>query len=106
EAFVDALIPRDENGPGAVESGVANYIDRAFGSYLAAEKSAFLEGLAAVDALARGTHGAGFAELAPGARDAVLTALETDLAPGFPAGSGAFFTRLRRLTLEGMFGDP
>ena|SRR5947209_9938400 len=105
EAFIDRLVPRDDNGPGAVECGVANYIDGCVSGHLAAEKAAFLEGLAAVDAFARTAHGAAFPELAPAVRDEVLTALENDQAPGF-TGSGAFFTRVRRLTLEGMFGDP
>jgi hypothetical protein len=58
ESFVDRLIPKDELGPGAVEGGAAEYIDRCLADYLAV----------------------------PTARN--------------------FFNRVRRLTLEGMFGDP
>ena len=29
EAFIDRIVPKDELGPGAVECGAANYIDRA-----------------------------------------------------------------------------
>src|SRR5580704_4024369 len=56
EAFIDRLVPKDENGPGAVECGAANYIDRALAGALATEKATFLEGLTGVDTLARSTH--------------------------------------------------
>ena len=105
EAFVDRLVPKDELGPGAVECGAANYIDVQLAGYLAPEKETFVAGLAAVDAYARTAHGAPFAELAPDQRDAVLTAIENGSATQVP-NSRVFFNRVRRLTLEGMFGDP
>ena len=105
DAFVDRLIPKDENGPGAVECGVADYIDRALAGPLAAEKASFLEGLAAVDAFARQAHGASLAELSPEKRDEVLIAMDNNTATGFP-NARAVFARVRRLTLEGMFSDP
>jgi hypothetical protein len=43
--------------------------------------------------------------LSPEQRDAVITAVEAGTAQGFP-NARAFFNRARRLTLEGMFGDP
>ncbi|HJT86659.1 MAG TPA: gluconate 2-dehydrogenase subunit 3 family protein, partial [Bryobacteraceae bacterium] len=96
---------KDELGPGAVECGAANYINVQLAGYLAPEKGAFLEGLAAVDVLARNTHGAGFADLSPEQRDQLLTAMDEGKAAGFP-NARTFFARVRRLTLEGMFGDP
>ena len=105
EAFVDRLAPKDELGPGAVECGAANYIDRQLAGYLAAEKETLTEGLAAVDAYARMTHGAPLPELTAEQRDAVLTAVENGSAAGVP-NARALFNRVRRLTLEGMFGDP
>ncbi len=96
EAFVDRLIPADELGPGALQGGAAEYIDRCLADYLAAEKASIVEGLAAVDATARSSQGAAFAELSAEKRDAVLTSIERQ----------PFFNRVRRLTLEGMFGDP
>lgn len=105
EAFVDRLAPKDDLGPGAVECGAANYIDQQLAGYLAAEKETLATGLAAVDAYARTVHGAPLAELGPEQRDAVLTALENGSAAGVP-NARAFFNRVRRLTLEGMFGDP
>ena len=105
EAFIDRLCPKDENGPGAVEMGAATYIDRALAGALAAEKNAFAEGLAGVETLARSTHNSAFADLTTGRRDELLTAMDTGAAAGFP-NARAFFNRVRRLTLEGMFGDP
>jgi len=106
DAFVDRLVPKDELGPGALEMGAANYIDLSLADYLAAEKASFSEGLAAVDAFARAEHGAPFADLTPEEKDAVLTAMDNGTASGFTPNSRVFFNRVRRLTLEGMFGDP
>jgi gluconate 2-dehydrogenase gamma chain len=105
EAFVDRLIPKDELGPSATESGVAVYINRSLGDYLAPEKAAFIAGLEATDAFARRTEDRAFAELSPEKQDAVLTAMDNGTAAGF-ADARVFFGRVRRLALEGMFGDP
>ncbi len=105
DAFADRLIPKDENGPGASECGAAIYIDRVLAGFNASEKTGFRQGLASTDAYARTVHGAAFAELSADKRDAVLTAIEGGSAEGFPT-SRAFFTRIRRLTLEGTFSDP
>ncbi len=105
EACLDRIVPKDDLGPGAVECGAANYIDRSLAGALAAEKGAFLEGLAGLDALAHATHNAAFADLAPDVRDALLTSMENGTAPNFPS-ARQFFARVRRLTLEGMFSDP
>ncbi len=106
EAFIDRLIPRDENGPGARDCGVANYIDRSLAGPLAGEKATFIEGLGAVDEFARKTYGGPLADLSLPQQDEVLTALDTGTATGFTPNSRIFFGRVRRLTLEGMFGDP
>ncbi len=100
DAIADRLIPRDENGPGASDCGAANYIDRLLGDENAAEKPSFVEGLTALDAVAAKSHGKPFVELTPEMKDAVLTEVEST------AASRAFFTRIRRLTLEGTFSDP
>jgi gluconate 2-dehydrogenase gamma chain len=106
DAFADRLIPKDENGPGASDCGAANYIDRALADALAGEKAAFLQGLDAVDAFALKSQGKAFVELSPEAKDAVLTAMDNGTATGFTPNSRTFFTRIRRLTLEGTFSDP
>lgn len=95
---MDRLSPKDENGPSASECGAANYIDASLAGDLAAEKSAFLEGLDAIDKLARKMHDAGFADLPTEKQDAVVAAVES--------GPRAFFERFRRLTVEGMMSDP
>jgi gluconate 2-dehydrogenase gamma chain len=105
EAFVDRLIPKDELGPGAAESGVAIYINRSLSDYLSGEKGAFIEGLEAADAYARRSKGKAFVDLSADQQDAVLTAMDNGTAEGFANAKG-FFGRARRLTLEGMFGDP
>lgn len=90
EAFIDRLVPKDENGPSATECGAANYIDQSLAGFLAAEKTSFLAGLNAIDP--------GFADLTPEKQDEMMHAIE--------AKSHAWFERVRRLTLEGMFSDP
>lgn len=105
EAFVDRLVPKDEHGPGAVECGAANYIDQQLAGALAAEKTNFAAGLAAIEAFSQRSQNAPFVELSAEKRDVVLTAMEGGSAAGF-ANSRAVFSRIRRLTLEGMFSDP
>jgi gluconate 2-dehydrogenase gamma chain len=102
EVFLDRLVPQDETGPGAVECGAVDYIDGCLADYLAAEKTTFLDGLAALDSYARSSQGSPFAELSPDKRDEVLTAIDHNQVPNLRG----FFNRVRRLTLEGMFSDP
>jgi len=105
EAFAARLVPNDELGPGAVECGAVNYIDRALAGALAEEKSSFLQGLAALDAFSQKTNNAPFAELPDDKKDAILTSMENGTALEF-ANARAVFARFRRLILEGMFSDP
>jgi len=105
EAFIDRLIPTDELGPGAVEARVHIYIDRVLAGPNANEKAQFLEGLEAVNAFAQRSQGAPLVDLTPEKRDLVLKAIDENTAEGLPQGR-QFFNRARRLTLEGMFGDP
>jgi gluconate 2-dehydrogenase gamma chain len=105
EAFIDRLIPSDELGPGAVAAGAQVYIDRVLAGPNANEKARFLENLEAVDAYAKRTQGGPLAELSPEKRDQILKAIDDGTAQDLPQGRN-FFNRARRLTLEGMFGDP
>lgn len=104
-AIVDRIIPHDELSPSASECGVTEYINRSLGDYLAAEKPAFIEGLEMTDAFARRTEDKAFVDLSAEKQDAILTSMDNGRAEGF-ANAKAFFARARRLTLEGMFGDP
>lgn len=102
DAILGRLVPKDELGPGAVECGAGDYIDRCLADYLAAEKPLFLEGLSSLDVFSLRTQGIAFASLTADKQDAVLTAIENNQAPNLRG----FFNRVRRLTLEGMFSDP
>jgi hypothetical protein len=106
EAIVARLIPSDEAGPGALEAGAARYIDRALGDALAAHRSAYSDGLAAVERYALASAGKPFTELDVTARDGVLRDIERNTATGFTPSAAAFFELVLGHTLEGTFGDP
>jgi gluconate 2-dehydrogenase gamma chain len=108
EAIVDRLIPSDALGPGARETGVVRYIDRALGGALASSRSAYGAGLAAIDRYARSSRGAGFLELSATDKDSLLMDVESgSVGPGFFTGNSAqFFAMLLGHTRQGMFGDP
>ena len=106
EAIVARLIPADDNGPGAAEARAAHYIDRALTGPLSASRRAYAVGLAAVDAYAQSAKGAPFAKLAAQDQDAVLSAMEKNVATGFAPNSSTFFHLVRTHTIQGMFSDP
>jgi gluconate 2-dehydrogenase gamma chain len=106
EAVVARLIPRDGNGPGALEAGAARYIDGALANALAAQRPAYAAGLAALEAHARAKAGRAFADLPPDKQDELIGDLEQNRAPGFTPSSSAFFALVLGHTLEGTFGDP
>src|SRR5256885_11720102 len=106
EAIVARLIPSDENGPGAAEARAAHYIDRALTGPLASSRAAYSAGLAAVDAYARASKGAPFANLSAKDQDSILSDMEKNTATGFTPNSAAFFSLLRTHTIEGTFCDP
>ena len=106
EAVVARIIPTDENGPGATEARAAYYIDRALGGALASSRETYAAGLAATDAYARATKGAGFATLAPADQDRILGEMEQGVATGFEPGSSSFFNLVRGHTMQGTFCDP
>jgi gluconate 2-dehydrogenase gamma chain len=106
ESVVARLIPRDGNGPGALEAGAARYIDGALANALAAQRPAYAAGLAALEAHARAKAGRAFADLPPERQDELIGDLEQNRAPGFTPSSSAFFELVLGHTLEGTFGDP
>jgi gluconate 2-dehydrogenase gamma chain len=106
EAVVARLIPRDENGPGALEAGAAHYIDRGLGDALASSRRAYTAGLAALDRYARSKAGKPFAELDAAGQNGVLRDVEANVATGFTPSAAAFFELVLEHTLEGTFGDP
>ena len=105
DAIVARLIPSDATGPGATEARAARYIDRALGGVLAPFLVAYRAGLAGVDAYARTSKGAAFAQLSAQNQDAVLTDMERNAATGFP-GAAVFFNLVLSHTVQGTFCDP
>jgi gluconate 2-dehydrogenase gamma chain len=106
DAIAARLIPTDENGPGAVEARATRYIDRALGGALGDSREAYRSGLAAVDAYARASKGAPFAQLSAADQDAILTQMESNVAAGFTPDAATFFNLVRTHTIQGTFGDP
>ena len=106
EVVVNRLIPADDLGPSAGEAGLPVYLARSFAGHLSSDRSAFSEGLAAIESAARARHNSAFGELSPAQQDEFLTAMEKNEVAGFRPDSRTFFNRIRQLTLEGMFGDP
>ena len=130
-AAVARLIPADDSGPGAVEAGVPEFIDRQLaGEYghaatwyrqgpfvnasplfgfqaQATPRELYRMAIAAIDAHCRGRAGADtFAQLAAGRQDELLAQLEagTLALEGVPGQD--FFGFLLQNTKEGYFSDP
>jgi gluconate 2-dehydrogenase gamma chain len=129
-AAVSRLIPADELGPGALEAGVAEFIDSQLAGSFGQASSWYMQGpwhlgtqqqgyqlsltpselyrsaIPPVDAYCRQRHGAIFAELPAAKQDEVLHALEKGDVPipGIP--KDTFFQTLLQNTMEGFFADP
>jgi len=75
-AISDAIIPRTDT-PGATDVGVPAWINVVVaGYYTDSQRAAFLDGLAAIDALAQGTAGAPFAAMSSDRRERVMSILD------------------------------
>ncbi|MEO6854713.1 MAG: gluconate 2-dehydrogenase subunit 3 family protein [Rhodoferax sp.] len=130
-ALVARLIPADGEGPGAVEAGVPEFIDRQmgqpygygalwfmqapfvptaaeeFGYQLAqSPRDLYRQGLAALAQAVQQQHGKPFPELAAADQDAVLTALEAGTLALSGVPTKVFFSQLLTNTREGYFCDP
>jgi gluconate 2-dehydrogenase gamma chain len=106
EAMVARIVPTDSNGPGAAEARAAHYIDRALAGPLASSKSAYVSGLAAIEAYAQSSRGASFTKLNSQDQDAVLSDFEKNVARPFLPNPAGFFGMVRDHTMQGMFSDP
>jgi gluconate 2-dehydrogenase gamma chain len=130
EAAVARLIPQDEAGPGALEAGVPEYIDRQLsGAWGAGDRlyrsgpwhpgtpsqgyqlpfapaELFRNAIRALNEQVVKAKGAVFESLAAGEQDAYLDSLENgkDDLGGVP--SNVFFASLLQATIEGFFSDP
>ena len=105
-AAVDRLIPPDDF-PGGWEAGVGDYLHRQIAGDLRDVVDLYRTGLDALDAEARASAGAGFADLDPAARDALLARVEAgDVTNNWPADPARFFRLLVEHAMEGYYSDP
>jgi gluconate 2-dehydrogenase gamma chain len=103
KAIISRLIPADDLGPGATESGVDVYIDKSLAGAYAEFLPLYQQNLPGLDKAAAKQGAASFAALGPQAQDALLKQAETGK---LGAGWATFFQVLLEHTREGMFGDP
>ena len=95
-AIAARIVPTDD-APGATEAGVVYFIDRGLGSFLGADREAFLKGLAEFETEVAAAHaGEAFTALPPETQDAFLKSVETT----------AFFNQARLWTLFGLLASP
>jgi len=131
QAACARLIPADENGPGAVEQGVPEFIDREMdgpfghaanwymqGPFVSAlpefgyqsplsPRAVYRAGIAAVDAYCRKMFGSkSFSELPAADQDSVLTDLEKGTLDFDNVSGKSFFGFLLQNTKEGYLADP
>ena len=118
-AFLQAacarLIPADENGPGAVELGVPEFIDREMDGAFGHAATWYMQGPFASAApelgyqsplTPRAVYRAGISELPVTQQDAVLTDLEKGALEFENVSGKAFFSFLLQNTKEGYLADP
>ncbi|MEB0039161.1 gluconate 2-dehydrogenase subunit 3 family protein [Pseudomonas sp. MH10] len=131
KAAVARLIPADEQGPGALEAGAPEYIDRQMSTPYASGALWFMQGpfvadappemgwqsklvpkeiyrlgIAACDAWCQQQQGKPFAELSTAAQDETLKQLEAGKAAFDSVPPIMFFNLLVQNTKEGFFCDP
>jgi gluconate 2-dehydrogenase gamma chain len=106
EAIVSRIIPASADGPGALESGCASYIESALNDAYRSLREMYSKGLAALDSYAMSNGGKSFAAAGVTEQDKFLSDFEHNAKVGDYHDSSAFFETVRRHTLEGMFGDP
>jgi gluconate 2-dehydrogenase gamma chain len=104
--MVSRIIPADTNGPGALQSGCARYIESSLAGAYRTLKDSYSSGLAALDSAAKSRGVTSFAALASSEQDRVLSDFEKNTPIGNYSQTAAFFELVRTHTLEGMFGDP
>lgn len=131
QAAVARLIPSDDTGPGAIEAGVPEFIDRQMegvfghaaiwymqGPFVPSSplfgyqgkmppREVYRAGIAATDAWCRQQKGGKrFAELDAATQDEVLKRLDGGTIQFAEVSAKAFFTFLLQNTKEGYFSDP
>lgn len=131
KAAIDRLIPKDNLGPGALEAGVPEFIDRqmqtpygvganwymqgpfhpdadsSFGYQLPLKpQEVYRLGIAEANGFARKKHGNLFRNLSHAQQEELLELMETGKADFAKLPSQAFFATLLQNTREGFFSDP
>jgi gluconate 2-dehydrogenase gamma chain len=130
EAAVERLIPKDENGPGALDAGVPSYIDKQLGGAWGAGERLYRSGpwqqgvptqgyqlpFTPAELFRNAVRGinddlskrrqAAFSKLSAKEQDAYLTSLQTGNVDLNGVPSNVFFESLLSLTIEGYFSDP
>jgi len=131
KAAVARLIPNDERGPGALEAGVPEFIDRQMNTPYATGANWYMQGpfnpdlpkelgyqlplvpqqiyrlgLADADDYSKRQHGKVFADLSGEQQDALLQAMESGQADFRQLPAKTFFAFLIQNTREGFFSDP
>lgn len=100
-AIADTILPRTDT-PSATDVGVPAFVNVVVGeNYTDADRTAFLAGLDAIDALATSSAGASFTQLAPDARGRAIESIESSKdRRSEPART---YWRLKGLILHGYF---
>ncbi|MBW1251156.1 gluconate 2-dehydrogenase subunit 3 family protein [Pantoea allii] len=131
KAAVARLIPADERGPGALEAGVPEFIDRQMNTPYATGANWYMQGpfnpdlpkemgyqlplvpqqiyrlgLADADQYSKQQHAKVFAQLDAGQQDALLQNMESGKANFSQLPANVFFSYLLQNTREGFFSDP
>ncbi len=106
EAVVSRIIPAGPDGPGALESGCASYIESALGDAYRSLREMYSAGLAALDSYAMSNGRKSFVASTSTEQDKFLSDFEHNTRIGDYHDGAAFFEMVRRHSLEGMFGDP
>lgn len=108
DAWIDVLIPADEQSPGARQTGGVRFIDRQLAKKLKRLQGAYRQALASVEKYAQASAGASFAQLSFEQRTALAESLEAGQAPAelFADGGKAAFAMVLAHTQMGYYGDP
>jgi len=130
DAITARLIPTDENGPGARDAGVTDFIDSQLAGFYGRGERWYMRGpfaegldtqgyqsehppaqlyrvaLEALDAHCRAALGAPFAELPEERQDAVLKSIEDGELELDGVSATAFLDLVMENTIEGFFCDP
>ena len=113
-ATLSELIIPETDTPGAIRAGVPAFMDEIISTWLTdAERSAFLGGLAQIDAFCRTRFGRGFMDCQSRQHTAALADAEREAGSFHPGpidtvndaigGATPFFTRLKALTVLGYY---